>query len=322
MLRARRRDWCGGDPMARATDETAYLIDANNYIFRAYHAIPPMTAADGRPTNATYGFLRTLLKLVRERAPEWAVAIFEGAVSFRNDLYPQYKQNRSEPPDALKPQFTDSRRAAAAIGLPCLEADGYEADDLMGTLAERIRASGHRVVLVSGDKDMAQLVGDGVTLLDIARDEEFDTDKVAERFGVRPEQIPDLLALHGDAIDNIPGIPGIGTKTARILLRAFRSLDDIAATPDRIEGLSIRNAAAVKHRVMAGLDTARLARRLATIARDVPIELDLEQLRYRGADRQQVEFLFDALGFGLRVRGEIPRWADATPAAHPAPERA
>jgi 5'-3' exonuclease len=308
--------------MITETSEAAYLIDANNYIFRAYHAIPPMTTAAGQPTNATYGFLRTLLKLLRERAPEWAVAIFEGAVTFRNQLYPQYKQNRVEPPDALRPQFADCRRILAAIGIPCLEVDGYEADDVMGTLAERIRATGHRVVLVSGDKDMAQLVGDGITLLDIARDEEFDTEKVAERFGVRPEQIPDLLALHGDSIDNIPGIPGIGTKTARILLRSFRSLDDIAAAPDRIEGLAIRNAAAVKHRVMAGLETARLARRLATIARDAPCELDLERLRYRGADRQQVEGLFDALEFGPRVRGEIPRWAEAAATQTAAPEQA
>jgi DNA polymerase-1 len=267
--------------------------------------------------------VRTLLKLVRERRPGWAAAIFEGPVSFRKELYPQYKQNRVEPPDPLKPQFADSRQAATVLGFPCLEADGYEADDLIGTLAERLRASGLRVVLVSGDKDMAQLVGEGITLFDIARDEEFDAAKVAERFGVRPEQIPDLLALHGDAIDNIPGIPGIGTKTAKLLLNAFPSLDEIAACPDRIEGLSIRNAAAVKHRVMAGLETARLARRLATIARDVPFDLELDRLRYRGADRVQLEILFDALAFGPRVRGEIPHWADSPVQGRPAasPER-
>ncbi len=294
------------------SQETAYLIDANNYIFRAYHAIPPMTTAKGQPTNATYGFIRTLLKLLRERRPQRVAAIFEGAISFRNDLYAGYKQNRTEPPDALKPQFADCRRAAVAIGIPCLEAGGYEADDLMGTLAERLRSAGHRVVLVSGDKDMAQLVGTGITLLDIARDEEFDVDGVVARFGVRPEQIPDLLALHGDSIDNIPGIPGIGTKTALILLSALHSLDNIAACPDRIEGLKIRNAAAVKHKVMAGLETAKLARRLATIACDIPFDFDADELRYQGADRDEVEHLFEELEFGPRVRAEIPHWADAS----------
>lgn len=293
--------------------EAAYLIDANNYIFRAYHAIPLMSSAGGRPTNATYGFVRTLLKLLRERKPERVAAVFEGAVSFRKEFYPAYKQNRAEPPDPLKPQFQDSRRAAAAIGIPCLEVEGYEADDLIGTLAERLRAGGFRVVVVSGDKDMAQLVGPGITLFDIARDEEFDVEAVVNRFGVRPEQIPDLLALHGDAIDNIPGIPGVGAKTAQVLLSSLGSLDAIRACPDRIEGLPIRNAAALKQRVTAGLETALIARRLATIVRDIPIELDFEELCYRGADRPEVKRLFDELAFGPRVWGEVPRWADAVP---------
>jgi 5'-3' exonuclease len=300
------------EPQPPASPDAAYLIDANNYIFRAFHAIPAMGTAGGKPTNATYGFLRTLLKLLRERKPDRVAAIFEGRVSFRSNLYQAYKQNRIEPPDPLKPQFADCRRAAEAIGIPCLEADGFEADDLIGTLAERLGADGHRVVLVSGDKDFAQLVSPGITLLDIARDEELDVQGVIERFGVRPEQIPDLLALHGDSIDNIPGVPGVGKKTAGLLLRSFRSLEDIAACPDRIEGLPIRNAAAVKQRVMAGLETARLARQLATIVREVPFALDPERLRYHGADRAEVETLFDELEFGARVRAEIPRWITET----------
>jgi len=290
--------------------EAAYLVDANNYIFRAFHGIPPFTTAAGRPTNATYGFIRTLLMLVRERRPTWAAAVFDGGVSFRNELLPSYKQNRVEPPSELALQFADCRRAAQAIGFACLEAAGYEADDLMGTLAIRLRDQGNRVVLVSGDKDLAQLVGEGITLYDVARDEEFSVEKVVERFGVRPQQIPDLLALAGDAIDNIPGIHGIGEKTAVVLLKAFGSLDAILDRPERIESLALRNARGIKEKIVAARDAARLARELASIARDVPYHLDLEALRYRGAHRDQVESLFTELHFGDRIRGEIPSWAD------------
>jgi DNA polymerase-1 len=291
-------------------NEAVYLIDANNYIFRAFHAIPAMSTPGGHPTNATYGFLRTILKLLRARHPARVAAVFDADVTFRSQIYPEYKQNRIEPPDPLRRQFKDCRRMLAAIGIPCLQAEGYEADDLIGTLADRLRAQGLRVVMVSGDKDLAQLVGEGITLLDVAREEEFDIDGVVERFGVRPEQIPDLLALHGDSIDNIPGVPGIGKKTAEALLKSYRSLEDIIKNPDRIEGLPIRNALGVKRKVLAGLESARLSRRLATIARDVPIDLDPEKLRYHGADRAAVDALFAELEFGARARAEIPRWAD------------
>jgi DNA polymerase-1 len=290
--------------------EAVYLIDANNYIFRAFHAIPAFSTSAGHPTNATYGFLRTITKLLRERQPQRVAAIFDAEISFRNEIYPEYKQNRAEPPDTLRPQFKDCRRVLAAISIPCLQADGYEADDLIGTLAAQLSEQGLPVVMVSGDKDMAQMVSERVTLLDVARDEEFDVDAVIERFGVRPEQIPDLLALHGDSVDNIPGIPGVGKKTAQALLQSFDSLDDIMKSPDRIEGLSIRNALGVKRKVMAGLETARIALRLATIARAVPFEIDREALRYPGADRAKVESLFGELEFGERARLEIPRWAD------------
>ncbi len=303
----------GAAPDPSAYPEAAYLIDSNNYIFRAFHGVPDFSAADDRPTNATYGFIRTLLMLVRERRPAWAAAIFEGAVSFRNELFAEYKQNRVEPPDNLVPQFEDCRRAAAAIGFACLEAEGYEADDLMGSIAVRLRDEGRHVVLVSGDKDLAQLVGERISLYDVARDEEFDREKVIERFGVAPEQIPDLLALIGDAIDNIPGIRGIGDKTAVALLQGFGSLEAILADPDRIETLAIRNARAIKEKIIEAATSARLSHRLATIATDAPMELDLEALRYRGADREAVDDLFDELRFGARIRGEIPLWADAGP---------
>jgi 5'-3' exonuclease len=288
----------------------AYLVDAHNYIFRAFHGVPNFATAAGRPTNATYGFIRTLLMLVREHPPELAACIFEGPPTRRTALYPAYKQNRAELPPALGPQFADCRRAAAALGFTCLESVGYEADDLMGTLAETLAAAGHRVVLVSGDKDLAQLVNDRITLYDVARDEAFDAAKVEERFGVPPERIPDLLALTGDSIDNIPGVPGIGDKTAVALLQAFGSLPAILAHPERIADLGLRNARAVAERIAAAGDQPRLGLELATIARDAPVEIETAALAYRGAHRAELEPLCAELDFGPRIRAEVPIWAD------------
>jgi 5'-3' exonuclease len=294
---------------APAEPAGAYLIDAHNYIFRAFHGVPSFTSGAGRPTNATYGFIRTLLMLVREHPPALAACIFEGPPTRRTALYPAYKQNRAELPPALGPQFADCRRAAAALGFQCLESAGYEADDLMGTLAAKLAAAGEEVVLVSGDKDLAQLVTDRITLYDVARDEAFDLAGVKERFGVPPARIPDLLALTGDPIDNIPGIPGIGDKTAVALLAAFGSLPAILADPARIADLDLRNARAVAEKVSAAGDQPRLGLELATIATDAPIAIDLATLAYRGAHRAELEPLCAELDFGPRIRAEVPIWA-------------
>ncbi len=307
-----RRPSGGAVPEGEAAGrEAAYLIDSHNYIFRAFHGLPAFSNSAGRPTNATYGFARTILMLVRERNPAFAAAIFEGPPTRRSAVYAEYKQNRAEVPSALAPQFPDCRRAAVALGLTCLESEGYEADDLMGTIACTLRDAGRPVVLVSGDKDLAQLVGNGITLYDVARDEDFDRAKVIERFGVLPEQIPDLLALTGDSIDNIPGIPGIGAKTAVALIHGLGSLDAILAAPERIASLPLRQARAVAERVRAAGDQPRLARELATIACDAPLDdFDITAIAYRGARRELVEALSAELEFGPRLKGEVPRWED------------
>ncbi|MGD8394891.1 MAG: 5'-3' exonuclease H3TH domain-containing protein [Candidatus Eiseniibacteriota bacterium] len=285
------------------------LIDANNYLFRAYHAIPAMHAPDGEPVNATYGFARTLLKLLREREPRYVAALFESGASFREELAASYKANRPEPPDDLVPQFLSARRVTSALGIPGLEVDGFEADDLMGTLATRLSVRGLEVLLVSGDKDLAQLVAPGITLLDVAKNRELDEEGVTERFGVRPDQIIDYLALVGDPVDNIPGLPGVGPKTAQALLAAAGSLDALLARPGQIAELGIRG----HRRVLAALEEVgeqlHLSRRLATIRRDVPVDVDVPDLEYHGARRRELEPLFDRLGFGARIRGEIRRWA-------------
>jgi len=269
-----------------------------------------MHAPDGAPVQATYGFLRTILKVLREREPEVVVTAFERGPSFRNELYADYKANRAEPPDDLVPQFESSRRAAAALGVHPLEVDGFEADDLIGTLVAPLRERGCHVLVVTSDKDMAQLVADGITLFDAARDRELDAAGVHDVYGVVPEQIVDYLALVGDQVDNIPGVPGIGPKTAQILLREAGSIEALLADPGRVAAMPIRGAKAVGDRLLAAREQIRVARALATIRRDVPVDIDLAGLEYRGADRQAVEREFAALGFGGRIRGEIKRWAN------------
>ena len=206
-----------------------YVIDAMNYIFRAYHALPDnITSPDGMLTNAVLGYLRTLLRIIKERKPEYMAAAFEKDTSFRNAMFAGYKANRTQPPKDLETQFGYCRKITEAIGVASLEADDYEADDVIGTIAARMSAMGHRVVVVTGDKDMSQLVCETVHVYDIAKEHWLDEAAVREKFGVAPNQIPDLLALHGDHIDNIPGVTGVGEKTARHILSVCGSVEDLA----------------------------------------------------------------------------------------------
>src|SRR3954463_10354897 len=208
--------------------QPVYVIDAMNYIFRAYHALPDnITSPDGMLTNAVLGYLRTLLRIIKERKPEYMAAAFERNTSFRNTMFAAYKANRKQTPENLEAQFDYCRKITRAIGVACLEADEYEADDVIGTIATRMSAFGHSVVVVTGDKDMSQLVCDSVQIYDIAKEHWMDEAGVREKFGVSPGQIPDLLALHGDHVDNIPGVMGVGQKTARQLLSVCGSVEEL-----------------------------------------------------------------------------------------------
>ncbi|HEY8152829.1 MAG TPA: 5'-3' exonuclease H3TH domain-containing protein [Myxococcota bacterium] len=289
-----------------------HLIDGPVYVFRAYHSLPPMRAPDGTPTNAAYGYANTLLKyLAQVEATHAAVAFDFSDQSFRNAIEPGYKAQRGETPPDLAPQFDLCMELTRALGLEVYVLPDFEADDLIATLAERLLAQRASAVIVTTDKDLAQLVReDGrVNLYDLARDELRDADAVRARFGVDPEQIPDYLGLVGDAVDNLPGVPGVGPKSAAAALRRFGSIEGIPADAAAWSDAGVRGAASVAARIEAHRERALLTRSLATLRRDVPgIASELSGLVWRGADRAAIEPLFARLGWG-KIATRIPRWA-------------
>jgi 5'-3' exonuclease len=274
-----------------------YVIDAMNYIFRAYHSLPDnIIAPSGMLTNAVLGYLRTLLRIINGHRPEYIAAAFEGDTSFRNKIFAEYKANRKLPPENLEAQFVYCRRITEAIGVASIEADDYEADDVIGTITARMSALGHPVVIVTGDKDMSQLVSKNVLVYDIARGNWLDEAAVREKFGVAPSQIPDLLALHGDSIDNIPGVMGVGEKTARQILSVYSGIEDLTNL-ESAAGLSFRARDEILRRIRENIEAVRISRKLATICCEAPIEVSAEVLRYRRGDRSTLDALCAELGF-------------------------
>lgn len=282
-----------------------HLVDASPYVFRAYFAIPGLEDAEGNPAGAVYGFGDFLLRLVEEESPTHLAVAFDASLttSFRNDFYPAYKAHREPPPPELERQLGACREVAEALGASTFADARYEADDLIAALCARADGA----VVVSGDKDLAQLVTDRVELYDFARGVRYAPRDVEERFGVPPDRIADLLALAGDAVDNIPGVRGVGPKTAVALLRAFGHVEDVYARLDEVARLPLRGAASVRARLEEHRDAAFLSKRLAQVAAEAPVEADEESLRYRGADRDRVDLLFARLGFGT-LRARIRRW--------------
>jgi len=282
-----------------------YIIDSLNYIFRAYHALPDnIVSPSGMLANAVLGYLRTLLRIIKERKPEYMAAVFEKDTSFRNGIFEGYKANRKQPPADLEPQFEYCRKITDAIGVACFEVDDYEADDVIGTIAARMSGLGHPVVVVTGDKDMTQLVCDSVRIYDIAKEQWLDEGGVREKFGVAPSQIPDLLALHGDHIDNIPGVAGVGEKTARQILAVCRSIEELGSTELTAE-LKFRGRDEILKRIRENMENVRISRRLATICCEVPIDVSSDALRYRRGDARLLDPLCRELGF-IRVLDDIP----------------
>lgn len=288
---------------------TLYLIDASPYIFRAYYSLPDsIRSPDGAPTNAVYGFTGFLIQILKKSPSHLAVA-FDGSLttSFRNELYPEYKAQRSRPPEDLKAQLDNCQKIAGAMGMATFIDDKYEAEDIIGTFVKRLVVDSQEAVVVSGDKDLAQLVSENVLFWDFARDRFFDPQKVEAHFGVQPSQIVDLLALMGDSIDNIPGVHGIGKKTAVTLLHHFGTLENIYENLDKVPGIPLRSAKAVASKLIEGREMAELSKRLATISFDVPVQGDLESLEYPGANRGQIDALFEHLGFDA-IKDRIPVW--------------
>ncbi len=270
---------------------TVYLIDASGLIHRAFHAIKGLRTRAGVPTNAVHGLAAMLRKFVKDRQPERCAVVFDaGRETFRSEMFADYKATRPPTDPDLAVQFEPARRLAAALGFPCVEVEGFEADDVIATLAVAARRVGWDVVIESADKDLFQLVGDGVTAHDPMRDRVYDPTGVVQKMGVPPSRIIDYLALVGDASDNVPGVPGIGAKGAVELITAFGGLDDIYA---RLDQVADRKRAALE----AGREAAALSRRLVTLRTDVPLPLGLDDLVPRPPDRAALVALLTELEF-------------------------
>ncbi len=284
-----------------------HFVDASPYIFRAYFAVPAsITDPGGRPVNAVHGFAAFLLRLLAERDVSHLAVAFDESLttSFRNDFFPAYKAQREPPPAELTAQLADCRAVAEALGAATFSRQHYEADDLIATLLAQV---GGPAVVVSGDKDFAQLVTENIAVLDFAKDLLLDPAAVRQKLGVRPDQVVDFLALAGDSVDNIPGVKGVGKKSAIALLEAFGHVEEIYERLEEVEILGVRGARSLRKKLEADRDNAFLSKRLAVMATDAPVTATREELRYDGADRAAVEALFDRLGFG-RLRERIRAW--------------
>jgi DNA polymerase-1 len=287
------------DPKSRL-----FLVDGSAYIFRAFFAIPPtLKTSAGLPTNAIFGFTNILLKFLKQYQPEYvAVALDAGRETFRNEMLADYKGNRPEAPPDLIPQFPYFRKVLDALNLPLLELPGFEADDIIATLCERLAGQDCEVVVVSSDKDLMQLVTNGIKLLDSAKDRWIGIDEVKEKFGVGPEQVIEVMGLMGDAVDNIPGVKGIGEKTAIALIQHFATLENLYNRIDDIEKMKLRGAARVRDLLREKKDTAFLSRALATVKRDVPLDTRLEDLKFTGFDLDKSRALFTELEFSNLIK--------------------
>jgi DNA polymerase-1 len=303
--------------------ETVYLIDGSGYIFRAYYAVAPLTTKDGFPTNALYGFTRMLGKLLSIPESSHMAMVFDsGKLTFRNELYSEYKANRSECPADLVPQMPLFRDISVALGLPVFEAVGYEADDIIGTLTKKLKALGHDVVIVSGDKDLCQLVESGVKIWDTMKDKKFGIEGVQEKFGVAPEFVVDVLALMGDSSDNIPGLSGVGPKTATQLVQQYGSVEKIIESVAEIKlDKSIRGREKLAATIETEKEILLLSKKLAQILIDAPFNLNVfnpplaisdasdEQLmqacKRQAAEMTSLSSLFERLGFSSLLK-ELP----------------
>ncbi len=290
-----------------------YLVDGSAYIFRAYHALPPLTRkSDGLPIGAVSGFCNMLSKLVddvrNDGEVDYFAVIFDAArKTFRNDIYPEYKAHRPPPPEDLQPQFPLVKRASEAFSLATIEMPGFEADDIIATYARQAREAGMQVTIVSSDKDLMQLIGGGVVMHDPMKQRRIGPDEVYEKFGVGPDRVIDVQALCGDATDNVPGVPGIGVKTAALLINEYGDLDGVLARAEEIKQPKRRQ------NLIDHADLARVSRDLVTLKDDVPVEQPLDEL---GLREPEAEVLLDFMAeMGLerlagriaqRLGGEVP----------------
>lgn len=291
-----------------------HLIDGSAFIFRAYHALPPLTRkSDGMPVGAVAGFCNLLWGELtasrRETAPTHLAVIFDaGSKTFRNDIYPAYKANRPELPEDLRPQFAFTRAATRAFNVPCIEVEGYEADDIIATLSRRAREAGGTATIISSDKDLMQLIGDGVDMLDPMKNKRLGLDEVMEKFGVAPNRVVDVQALAGDSVDNVPGAPGIGLKTAALLINEYGDLDSLLARAGEIKQPKRREA------LVDNADLIRVSRQLVSLDAHMPLDADLAAMALTAPDPDTIMQFLREMEFNTLTRRVAEKLKIAAPA--------
>ena len=288
--------------MSNASKPPFILVDGSSYLFRAFHGMPPLTNSKGQDTGAIYGVINMLKSLIKEYQPTHIAVVFDAkGKTFRDDIYPDYKANRPPMPDELRSQIAPLHAIIKAMGLPIIVEPNVEADDVIGTLAQQASQRGINTLISTGDKDMAQLVNQHVTLINTMNNQIMDIEGVNQKFGVPPELIIDFLALKGDKVDNIPGVPGIGDKSAQGLLNGIGGINDIYANLDKIAALEFRGAKTLGAKMVEYEEQAKLSYTLATIALDVELDCSPESLAPTEPDNQQLAELF--------AEYEFKRWS-------------
>ncbi|MDN6110086.1 MAG: DNA polymerase I, partial [Enterobacterales bacterium] len=289
--------------MAEIPENPLILVDGSSYLYRAYHAFPPLTNRAGEPTGAMYGVLNMLRSLMLQYQPSHVAVVFDAkGKTFRDELFAEYKSHRPPMPDDLREQIEPLHKMVQAVGLPLLAVSGVEADDVIGTLAQAAEKAGRHVLISTGDKDMAQLVTPNITLINTMNNTILGPQEVCEKYGVPPELIIDFLALMGDSSDNIPGVPGVGEKTAQALLQGIGSLKQIYSDLDKVATLSFRGAKTMGAKLELNKDKADLSYLLATIKTDVELDVTCDDLQLKPMDTEQLHELFS--------RYEFKRWLE------------
>ncbi|MCL4457558.1 MAG: hypothetical protein M1147_00310 [Nitrospirae bacterium] len=284
-----------------------YLIDGNSYFYRAFHAIRGLTNSKGFPTNAIYGFTNMIMKIIREKKPDAIAIAFDSPVpTERHKIYEEYKAQRPETPSDLVLQIPYIKEIINAFNIPSFEMPGYEADDIIGTVAKKAAAQNITVFILSGDKDMMQIVGNGIKIYDPMKDVFIDEKYVIERFGLPPERLTEIMAITGDAVDNIPGVKGIGEKTAKELLSKAGSLDELIDHPEKTASERLRKM------IADNIEDIKLSRILATIDTDIPVDVDIRRLTVGDPDWPKLlqlftEFEFKSLIKLIPSKGREPR---------------
>ncbi|NIE72672.1 DNA polymerase I [Pantoea sp. ICBG 1758] len=287
--------------MAKIAENPLILVDGSSYLYRAYHAFPPLTNSAGEPTGAMYGVLNMLKSLLMQYQPSHVAVVFDAkGKTFRDELFEHYKSHRPPMPDDLRAQIAPLHEMVKAMGLPLLAVSGVEADDVIGTLALEAGKQGRSVLISTGDKDMAQLVTPEITLINTMSNTVLGPEEVEEKYGVPPALIIDFLAMMGDSSDNIPGVPGVGEKTAQALLQGLGGMHAIYDNLDKVSGLSFRGAKTMAAKLEQNRDVAFLSYQLATIKTDVPLEVSYDQLTVNQPDVETLQTLF--------ARFEFRRW--------------